>query len=126
MMRITRRMIFSMALGLAGTVAGLAMAAPYERCRARCTERSWAGRVKCAWAGPVRNDIASAFSDAARHQNLAEHVVTIEHFPAYRGGTAAEDFPSARDEPMGAAIDRDHGIANLQKANSPPIGVTQP
>lgn len=126
MIRITRRMIFSMALGLAGTAAGLAMAAPYERCRARCTERSWAGRVKCAWAGPVRNDIASAFSDAARHQNLAEHVVTIEHFPPYRGDTAAEDFPSARDEPMGAAIDRDHGIANLQKTNSPPIGVTQP
>jgi len=119
MIRITRRMIFSMALGLAGTVAGLAMAAPYERCRARCTERSWAGRVKCAWAGPVRNDIASAFSDAARHQNIAEHVVTIEHFPPYCGGTAAEDFPSARDAPREAVSTGTTGSQSFRKGTLP-------
>ena len=125
MIRITRRMIFSMAMGLAGTAAGLAMAAPSGAAASVHGEVvGRAGEVRLGRAGA--QDLVPAFSDAARHQNIAEHVVTIEHFPPYCGDTPAEDLPSARDEPRGAAIDRDHGIANLQKTNSPPIGVTQP
>jgi hypothetical protein len=109
MTRITRRMIFGMTLGLASTAAGLAMAAPPARCRALCTERSWAGPVKCGWAGPIRKRFTSALSDAERHQNLAEHVATIEILLPCPSGAGAEDLLIAPSEPGGAAIDRRHG-----------------
>jgi hypothetical protein len=65
--------------------------------------------VKCGWAGPIRKDFTSALSDAARHQNLAEHVATIEILLPCPGGAKAEEL-MAPYEPGGAAIDRGHGI----------------
>ncbi len=68
----------------------LEMAASSQSYRARCTQESWAGPVRCSWTAPVRDDLAPALSDAAIHQTTFEHVATIEYLTPGRKGTEAE------------------------------------